>query len=219
MDQTLWSSILHLPRLGDFSVVDLCWSPWEWCYSNTRKKYGTTWTFRIEVFVCNRVVLSRKKRIRGTLPKTNIKPEKSGKSETTFFLGLAYFQVLCYVRFFFGSVYREKNASLLSWLCWWDASSMCSARWPYKDNPKLTDIHWAVIVKQWYYWSFGFACSMPGEVHNIFPQMVFDWSFTMVQPVKGLLKQTKTIVRPGSLPWKVLRKTTSNPNVWIYPQI
>ena len=68
----------------------------------------------IEVFVCNRVVLSRKKRIRSTLPKTNIKPEKSGKSETTFFLGLAYFQVLCYVRFFFGSVYREKNASLLS---------------------------------------------------------------------------------------------------------
>ena len=30
----------------------------------------------IEVFVCNRVVLSRKKRIRSTVPKTNIKPEK-----------------------------------------------------------------------------------------------------------------------------------------------
>ena len=50
------------------------------------------------------------------IPKTNMAPEKSGKSETTFFLGPAYFQVLCYVRFFFGSVYREHKTCVTTHL-------------------------------------------------------------------------------------------------------
>ena len=154
-----------------------------------------------------RVVLSRKKRIRSTLPKTNIKPENGWLGDYCIFgPGLFSGAMLCSL-LFFGSVYRGKKMGHYS------LDSVDD------DNPKLTDIHWAVIVKHWY-WYFGFACSMPGEIQTYSLKWCLIGDLPWCNPYKVTLKKQKLVwdqeVFHGKCWGKNMKKTTSNPNVWIW---